>query len=65
VVDTSPRPQTAARELALHMGARYLPLPHASAAALCEAVQGVAGSPRARSGDAAIRSPRSAWSVRS
>lgn len=64
VVDTSPRPQTAARELALHMGARYLPLPHASAAALCEAVQGVAGSPRARSGDAAIRSPRAAWSGR-
>jgi len=39
VVDTSPRPTPAARELATAMGARYLPLPYADADALSRAVR--------------------------
>nr|MDJ0852893.1 VWA domain-containing protein [Myxococcota bacterium] len=38
VVDTSPRPQPQARRLADEMDARYLPLPRADSAALCQAV---------------------------
>ncbi len=39
VVDTSPRPALQARRLAEEMGARYLPLPYADAAAVSRAVQ--------------------------
>lgn len=39
LMDTSPRPRPAARELAAEMGARYLPLPQADAAALSRAVR--------------------------
>ena len=39
VIDTSPRPHGAARELANSLGAQYLPLPHADAEALRDAVQ--------------------------
>ncbi len=39
LVDTAPRPQARARHLAHEMGARYLPLPHADADALCGAVR--------------------------
>lgn len=47
LLDTSPQPQDSARELAAAMGARYLPLPHAGAAVLSQAVRaaGVAGTP--------------------
>ena len=38
-IDTAPRPQAAARELAHEMQATYLPLPRADAAALCEAAR--------------------------
>ncbi len=53
VVDTSPRPQPPARELAHEMGAAYLPLPHADPTALCEAV---------RSADTTPRRPSVRWS---
>lgn len=39
LMDTSPRPRPAARELAAEMGARYLPLPQADATALSRAVR--------------------------
>jgi magnesium chelatase subunit D len=39
VVDTAPRPQAFVARLATEMGARYLPLPYADAAALSRAVQ--------------------------
>lgn len=39
VIDTSPRPARQARELAEALGAQYLPLPHADAEALRDAVQ--------------------------
>jgi magnesium chelatase subunit D len=39
LVDTSPRPRPAAERLAAEMGARYLALPHADAAALSRAVR--------------------------
>lgn len=42
VVDTSPRPEPKARELAGAMGAVYLPLPHADAARLSAAVKATA-----------------------
>ena len=41
LVDTSPRPASAARKLAEAMAARYLPLPYASAAALSAAISRV------------------------
>ncbi|MGB5830747.1 MAG: VWA domain-containing protein, partial [Thiohalocapsa sp.] len=41
VVDMSPRPRPDAEKLAREMGAVYLPLPHANAAALSSAVQAV------------------------
>ncbi|MDJ0867147.1 MAG: magnesium chelatase subunit D [Myxococcota bacterium] len=44
VVDTSPRPRPAAERIAAEMGAPYLPLPHASSSALCDAVRGAAAS---------------------
>jgi magnesium chelatase subunit D len=47
LVDTSPRPQEAARQLAADMGASYLPLPHAGSAAITGAVLAGAG-PSAR-----------------
>jgi magnesium chelatase subunit D len=53
LVDTSPRPQAAARELARAMGARYLPLPHADAHALCAAVRHAEATPRMDAGGAA------------
>ena len=46
LLDTSPQPQDTARELAAAMGARYLPLPHAGAATLSQAVRS-AGAARA------------------
>jgi magnesium chelatase subunit D len=46
LLDTSPQPQDTARELAAAMGARYLPLPHAGAATLSQAVRS-AGAVRA------------------
>lgn len=39
VIDTSPRPHTSAEQLARALGALYLPLPHADATALRDAVQ--------------------------
>jgi magnesium chelatase subunit D len=39
LIDTSPRPGPRGEELALAMGARYLPLPHADAAHLSAAVR--------------------------
>jgi len=50
LLDTSPQPQDTARQLAAAMGARYLPLPHACATLLSQAVRaaGVAGSAPAR-----------------
>ncbi|HSC65903.1 MAG TPA: magnesium chelatase subunit D [Caldimonas sp.] len=43
-IDTSPQPQASARDLAVAMGARYVPLPHAEANALSAAVRaGTAG----------------------
>jgi magnesium chelatase subunit D len=42
LVDTSPRPNPFARTLAAEMGARYVPLPYANAAALSHAVRAAA-----------------------
>lgn len=42
VLDTSPRPQPTARELAAEMGAVYLPLPHADAAEMSRVVRAAA-----------------------
>nr|WP_294528612.1 magnesium chelatase subunit D [uncultured Rhodopila sp.] len=42
LVDTSPRPNPFARTLATEMGARYVPLPYANAAALSHAVRAAA-----------------------
>ncbi|WP_353094084.1 VWA domain-containing protein, partial [Methylibium sp.] len=39
LLDTSPQPQATARQLAAQMGAAYLPLPHAGAAELSQAVR--------------------------
>jgi magnesium chelatase subunit D len=39
VIDTSPQPSAAAQELSEQMQARYLPLPHAGAAAVSQAVK--------------------------
>ncbi len=44
-VDTSPRPQPQAQELARRMNARYLPLPFASSQALSEAVKAATAIP--------------------
>jgi magnesium chelatase subunit D len=44
LVDTAPRPQPFARELATALGAHYLPLPHADAATLQRAVQAVSAA---------------------
>ena len=38
LIDTSPQPQPASRQLAQEMGARYLPLPYAGSTALSQAV---------------------------
>jgi magnesium chelatase subunit D len=38
VIDSSPRPTAAARDLAIAMGARYQPLPHADARLISRAV---------------------------
>jgi magnesium chelatase subunit D len=43
-VDTSPRPNSLAKELALRMGAQYIPLPFANAQALSKIV--AAAAPR-------------------
>lgn len=48
LIDTSPRPQERGARIAAEMGATYLPLPYADAAAMSRAVQAVApgrGSP--------------------
>ena len=47
LLDTSPQPQPPARELADAMGARYLPLPHAGAATLSQAVRAAGDAPSA------------------
>jgi magnesium chelatase subunit D len=39
LLDTSPQPQETARNLAAEMGARYMPLPHAGAATMSQAVR--------------------------
>ncbi len=39
LIDTSPKPQREATELALAMGAHYLPLPHAGAERLAQSVR--------------------------
>ncbi len=44
LLDTSPQPQDTAREIAAAMGARYLPLPHAGAALLSQAVRAAGAS---------------------
>ena len=44
LLDTSPQPQEPARELAAALGARYLPLPHAGAQRLSEAVRAAASA---------------------
>ncbi len=43
VIDTSPRPQQQGRDLAKEMGAVYLPLPHADANSLTQAVRATSG----------------------
>jgi magnesium chelatase subunit D len=43
LVDTSPRPSPSGAALAKEMGARYLPLPHADATVLSEAVKASLG----------------------
>jgi magnesium chelatase subunit D len=47
-VDTSPRPNHLAKELAAKMQARYLPLPFAQAKTLSDAVKAAAAAPPAR-----------------
>ena len=44
LLDTSPQPQEPARQLAAAMGARYVPLPYAGAAALSQVVRAAAPS---------------------
>jgi magnesium chelatase subunit D len=51
LLDTSPQPQAPARQLALAMGATYLPLPYAGAAALSQAVR-AASRPTGQAGQA-------------
>ncbi len=46
LLDTGPRPQPAAQALAQAMGARYLPLPHAGAQAMSQAVRAAVAAPR-------------------
>jgi magnesium chelatase subunit D len=46
LIDTAPRPQTTAERIAREMGARYLALPHADAAALGRAVRADLGGQR-------------------
>ena len=48
LLDTSPQPQDAARQLADAMGARYLPLPHAGAATLSQAIHAGGVAPPVR-----------------
>jgi magnesium chelatase subunit D len=48
VVDTSPRTQPQAGRLAIEMGATYLPLPSADAAALSRGIRAASGRPAAR-----------------
>jgi magnesium chelatase subunit D len=50
LIDTSPQPSAAARELAAHLGARCLALPHAAADALSVAVRRERGSAGPRGG---------------
>jgi len=45
LVDTSPRPQPAARALAQHMGALYVPLPYADASKLSRTVKAAVALP--------------------
>ncbi len=49
LIDTAPRAQPQAGRLAAQMGARYLPLPHADAAALSQAVRRAATTADSRS----------------
>ncbi|MFZ9107609.1 MAG: hypothetical protein ACO20R_06860, partial [Burkholderiaceae bacterium] len=44
-LDTSVRPQPEAAQLAGAMGARYLPMPHATAERMAQAVQAASGAP--------------------
>ena len=52
LLDTSPQPQPAAQQLAAAMGAGYLPLPYAGAAALSTAVRLATASPASARGSA-------------
>ncbi len=55
LIDTSPKPQREAAELAQAMRARYLPLPHAGAAAVSEAVSQAVQQAAQLAGRAAMR----------
>ena len=44
-LDTSPQPQAQAQQLAQTMGARYLPLPHADARQMSQAVRAASAAP--------------------
>ena len=57
LLDTSPQPQPAARQLAQEMGARYLPLPHAGAAAVSRVVIAAGSAARAAPPGAGARHP--------
>jgi magnesium chelatase subunit D len=46
LLDTSPQPQLAARQMAQDMGATYLPLPYAGAQVLSMAVRAASGTTR-------------------
>ncbi len=45
LLDTSPQPQESGRQLARDLGALYLPLPHAGAAAMSQVVRAVSAAP--------------------
>jgi magnesium chelatase subunit D len=45
LIDTSPKPQPLAGELAMLLGARYVPLPHANAERVAQAVHSLQASP--------------------
>jgi magnesium chelatase subunit D len=57
LLDTSPQAQEPARQLAAAMGARYLPLPHAGAALLSQAVRAAGTRVGADAGAASSAGP--------
>ena len=58
LIDTSPRPREAARTLADTLNARYLPLPHASAAHISAAVRSAVSEPQGPAPTDAARTTR-------